>query len=367
MSFGNGAFGSGAFGSGGGSLVVPVSLADTALLSETITPDLVVVLQDLLSVAGVANPQAVFGAEAQSALQLLDHMHRMFPETTSDTMIFSEALTLLRSSVGALADELGVTTTADVTVALQVTMASSLALQDLAGRPELATLTDTATFSDALSVRARYYMELLDALGAADALARGVSIVGAVSSSLVTADTLAAQLVSNPSVLDELELLVWDGNNQELYQGWVVNAKTGAPAEYANYSFNSVAKIGGRYYGASATGLYLLEGDDDAGVAIDAVLRTGRVEVGGGYQARVERAYLGVRSSGKMVLKTITGDQVERWYEGSYDPAGVDTQRVKLGRGVKSRFWQFELINKNGADFELERIELLPVVLKRRV
>jgi hypothetical protein len=39
---------------------------------------------------------------------------------------------------------------------------------------------------------------------------------------------------------------------------------------------------------------------------------------------------------------------------------------VKMGRGVKSRYWQFTISNVDGADFEIDELVLLPIILKRR-
>jgi hypothetical protein len=40
---------------------------------------------------------------------------------------------------------------------------------------------------------------------------------------------------------------------------------------------------------------------------------------------------------------------------------------VKIGKGLRSRYWQFELVNIDGADFDLDTIEFHPVLLTRRV
>jgi hypothetical protein len=42
-------------------------------------------------------------------------------------------------------------------------------------------------------------------------------------------------------------------------------------------------------------------------------------------------------------------------------------QRVLFALGLRSRYWQFELVNVDGADFEIDELELHPLVLTRRV
>jgi hypothetical protein len=40
---------------------------------------------------------------------------------------------------------------------------------------------------------------------------------------------------------------------------------------------------------------------------------------------------------------------------------------VEVGQGLRSRYWQFELTNVDGGDFELDVLELYPLFLGRRV
>jgi hypothetical protein len=42
-------------------------------------------------------------------------------------------------------------------------------------------------------------------------------------------------------------------------------------------------------------------------------------------------------------------------------------RRTKLDRGVKATYWAFELENVDGADFEIESIEFMPVVMTRKI
>ena len=58
---------------------------------------------------------------------------------------------------------------------------------------------------------------------------------------------------------------------------------TGARSEvsvYSNFKFNSYAKYGGKYYGATQDGIFLLEGEDDAGIQIHTGARIGPTNFG---------------------------------------------------------------------------------------
>ncbi len=159
--------------------------------------------------------------------------------------------------------------------------------------------------------------------------------------------------------------------NGDVYTGWVFNTETMAPSEYRGYSFESMAGIGGRYYGVNSEGLYRLDGDDDAGSPIEASNLTGELDFGSAAIKRVEAAYIGYTADGDLVMKITTthaGKRRENWYRAVNPVRGEPTEtRVKPGKGLVSRYFQFELVNVNGADFDIDRIDFRPVALSRRL
>jgi hypothetical protein len=156
-----------------------------------------------------------------------------------------------------------------------------------------------------------------------------------------------------------------------VFSAIVLNTESLGISEYTNYPFNSFGKLGNDYLGASDTDIFRLTGADDAGTDIDAVIRTSMTNFGTNVFKRVPRAYLGYTSDGGMIMKTIStagGVKTERWYELSPRTADAPAAaRIQLGRGIKATYWQFELINKLGADFDIDSLQLYPMILKRRV
>jgi hypothetical protein len=45
----------------------------------------------------------------------------------------------------------------------------------------------------------------------------------------------------------------------------------------------------------------------------------------------------------------------------------MQTTRVTLGKGLRARYFKYELIAIDGHDFDLDNIEFLPIVSQRRV
>lgn len=147
-----------------------------------------------------------------------------------------------------------------------------------------------------------------------------------------------------------------------------MNTERQALTSYTNYAFNSFAKFNGVFLGASDAGVFALTGANDDGTVIGAVVRSGVSDFGTSYQKRVSRAYLGYRSDGDMLLRVVTNETSTHDYAVPYRAhTGLHGARVPIGKGLKSRYWQFELQNVAGASFTVDDLEIKPIVLRRRI
>lgn len=147
---------------------------------------------------------------------------------------------------------------------------------------------------------------------------------------------------------------------------WSVNPESGSAA-YENFPFNSFARIGGRNYGASEAGIFELVGDDDAGAPIHASINLGKRDFGSPALKGISYAYLGVKSTGQMVVRVTTPEGNSYLYQTRSADAFMATQRADFGKGLRAHYLELELYNQGGSDFTLERMEFVVNELKRRI
>lgn len=241
----------------------------------------------------------------------------------------------------------------------------------------LSALITTAT--DAVTAEA-----LIAAIGAATERVASAFIAGLASHEVATLGTVLADAVladaTTATTLDAHEALHaamaaglrFSIDNGE-YLAWVMNTESKGLTRYTQYPFNSFMRVAGRYYGATDTGVYLLEGDTDDGEAIRASLRTGLSNLGTRALKRLPSAYIGYRSNGDLLLKVVIANVEDGEREAHcYRLKAVNAQnpregRVPVGRGLKAVYWDFVLENIDGAAVEIDTIELMPLVLERRV
>ena len=156
----------------------------------------------------------------------------------------------------------------------------------------------------------------------------------------------------------------------EVYDAWVMNTETGGVWQYTNYPFTSYTKFGGKYYGIKEDGLYEITGTDDDGTDIEASIKTGLLDFGTSKLKRVPKAFLGLHANGDMLLNvthTTEEGKVTNWHRLEARSDAPEGMQVKLGRGPKARYWQFELKTVDGTDFSMDDLKVFPIVLKRRI
>lgn len=199
--------------------------------------------------------------------------------------------------------------------------------------------------------------------------------------------TMSGQIIFNVTMVETLQVLsmlttgatvnalmysTLTASDEAQYAGayaltWAVNADTGATSMYEGYDLNSMGKWGvSQYVGARNDGIYLMEGGTDDGVPIHASMAFGAKTFGTLQKKTVQHAYLGVASGGGLYAR-ITVDSKTYTYKVRRNSDVLQTQRIDMGRGLQATHVVLELLNENGADFELADIEFNIAVLARRI
>lgn len=140
-------------------------------------------------------------------------------------------------------------------------------------------------------------------------------------------------------------------------------------SQFRAYDFNSFAKIGDKYVGANASGLFVLdEYDTDAGLPIDAFFELVNSDWGIPNQKRIRSMTIGYESDGDLLVTVKDDDDTERNFllSPNHLASKQHSARVPGARDGKGRYWLIRVGNVNGSDFSIDQIEVVPVVLNRR-
>ena len=146
-----------------------------------------------------------------------------------------------------------------------------------------------------------------------------------------------------------------------------INTNTAGLTSYSNFDFNSFATFNGVTLAAGDNGLYQLTGTLDDTDTIDTTVKLGIFDFGSDKVKRVQELFFNYRADGDLTV-TVTLDDNEQYDYVLQETgmSGLFTNRLKLGKGAKARYWQVEVAGA-GVDFEIDNMELTPLELSRRL
>jgi hypothetical protein len=139
-----------------------------------------------------------------------------------------------------------------------------------------------------------------------------------------------------------------------VFETYVLTGARSEPSIYSNFSFNSYAKYRNQYFGAGPEGVYLLEGEDDAGDDIHSGIRIGPINFGTDREKRLRLLRCGGKTWEAQV-RVSNGNGSAGYYD-------VEGGRAAVSREVQGREITIEI-----SDFEsLDHLEIVPLILSKR-
>jgi hypothetical protein len=253
------------------------------------------------------------------------------------------------------------------------TLLSAVTFADLSIAAFSKTVTDAATFSDEAQIALAIRAMISEAMQIVDSTENQLYLMAIVEEQADISDDTQLTAQYFAELLDNGHFYALLKTPAELAQGWVMNTEGRMPvSEYDNYTFNSLAYAPHEMLGCTDEGVFTMSGDDDAGIPITAELTSLMLDFATSRQKRLSAAWIGYKADGELVLKIRAVDMdelVEYAFVGRnlLDAPAPQENRFKIGKGMRSRYWQFELVNVDGADFEIDQVELYPIRLDRRI
>lgn len=147
---------------------------------------------------------------------------------------------------------------------------------------------------------------------------------------------------------------------------YAVNRNLGSTTRYENYDFTRYLSVSGFNYGVKSDGVYLIGADSDDGQAVRASVDFGKQDFKTSQHKMVSNAYFTLSSSGTLQLR-VSDDSGNEYFYGVRESTRHNTVRADLGRGLKANYFELQLYNEGGADFDISDIEFLVAPTSRRI
>ena len=311
---------------------------------------------------GTITSAAVYQPTITTITDALDALVPAWPKSLDSA---SQAEDVLTSALAVLVlGSLGLTGVASPEAIYRPTIAQSTEHAGVVSRFFGGSLAGSTGVLSEITALPRFDRVLLGATGS-EVTQGGLLILRVtIADSHVSDDTDVVNMIFSPTLDSGIDFSFAHISPDGSTTVWVVNTRTGATTEYQNYAFNSFAQMGHKYLGATSAGLYELNGDDDVGTDVVARLRSGFGQFAGSRFSGFKAAYLGIRATGDLLFRLVYADDTVTNY--AVKARDMETVKVNLGKGVRARYIAFEL-ESTGQDFDLESVELVPMVAQRRV
>lgn len=320
------------------------------------------VIVERLRVAFSQVPNTARQFTLTDTVRIIDRLLPGIPLTIAETI--GVALDQQVQDLVTISESLGIQQTLAPIFAYNRSISETLQLVDVLGRFFGGEINETLTVAEALAGTASLPVTLAETVSIAQTVTPQMVLRVVAAEELDITATDALNMIFSPTVNDGFEISAAYLSPGGGILTWAMNTRTGAVTEYQNYAFNSFAKLGNKYIGASSSGLYELLGDDDDGTNIVATLRSGFAQWGGAHLGSFKAAYLAVRGAGQFVLRVITGD--DKTYNYTVTTESMKTTKVNMGKGLRARYFAFELVS-SGQDFDLDTLEFIPLIADRRI
>ena len=347
---------------------VALDLASTMNFTDQIDSRVIAVLIDQIFADGSFS----YSWEGISALADEIGMNDLLGIFFSDIIEESISVSDLWSHYGlvlALSDAIRVTGVVSNILETRDILADAFALSDLIDKVMAGELTDAAQFTDVFQTTLETVAAVLDEMLLGDTLEFSLTVTALVEEqvNLVDSTDTIGELLS--ALEDGIFIDVFLTTDAGVYDAWIMNTMTTGVSRYDNQAFNSFALHTNRkYLGAMEDGVYELEGSTDDGTPISGLIKSGLMDFGSTLNKRIKDAWFAMATDGQMLLKMTTTDgegqgKVERWYRVVETP---NMYRARMAKGVRAKYWQFQLENIDGADFDVDSIVLHAIPLSRR-
>lgn len=318
--------------------------------------------RDVIEVNETLVPNARYSMAASGGIKASELVRVALPAAMAQSVTVAAAT---RAMNGVLVlERLALTDLARPTARYGAALVQALTMHDALARFFGAEVAEGISIAPAQASVYRGHAGVADTLAISAALGHSLILKVTVPEGIDITPAQAVKMVFRPTLHDGVMFDAVYVHPNGTITTWAVNTRTNAVTEYTGYNFNSFAPVGLRYLAAADTGLYVLDGATDANDAIIADIKTGLAQFAGSRFTAIKAVYLGIRATGEFALKIIDGANVERTYKVLVD--GRRTAKVQVGKGIRTRYMAFELVS-TGQDFDLDTIEIIPLLETRRV
>jgi hypothetical protein len=138
---------------------------------------------------------------------------------------------------------------------------------------------------------------------------------------------------------------------------YTMNLSNFGVSTFTNYPFNSYCLFKGSYLGAKSDGIYLLSGEKDVSTDIEVEMLKEAIGQEVSNKKNIPVIFADLETDGQYDLRVQSEDQ-EMAYPGIPYHDGLRLQKIKVGRGLRGRYFGIQIKNRDGGKMRLNSLEI---------
>lgn len=347
---------------------IPVYIVnDQISMNDTVLETLINVITENITLNTVLSSNAVFQNILQDSAGVQDALAAVFPILVTEDITLQDTPDGLIKLIERLLEAVTVTSSTITQLNALSAIAVALSLNEDALRFLGASVSENLTVSDDDAIETLLvFFTLAENINITQSAQDSITFTAIVPENITFDNATSVSQQLSVACQEGIVLTTVPDDNETIRRGWVMNPETFAVWNYTNFAFDSMANFNGSVLLADQSGLYRLEGTRDLGQIINLKVTSSALDFGTSNLKQIRQSYVGITTDGQTILVVKNDGRNESRYRLRKSTQFKDVQHMKVGKGLKGHFWQFEIIDETGDEFELEFVEVFPVVYGRK-
>lgn len=344
------------------------TVAENLEIGDTFSEEQLIAIIDAIAASDALSSQGNLKRAISENIEILDILLVIVQALASENIQIDDGLVGLRRTYRYLTDLMAISDVNSIAGSVYAAiLTAALLISDEEAALTVLAISEGLAVSETLDYYVSMARAITEAMELSDTGEPSISFFSVVADEFFTDSQFDTMQSFIAEIQDGIQFTTVINSAGESWVGYVINPEGYAVSTYDNYKFNSIAHYNRNYLGAAATGLYEIGGTDDDGDYIIAKLLTAVMDFGTSNRKYVPTLYLGVVNDSKLVLKVSVDGRSTSYYELTPDSNNLDTQYIKIGKGLVGRYWQFELITKQNEGLDIDSIEFFPLTMGRKI
>lgn len=300
-------------------------------------------------------------------LNIIDSQYIILDEISNDLLTLSEDSVPVINQIIFLLDDIRMSEVWFNNSSIVVDINELIDILDNVSYGILKTILETLNISDTLSQLITAITNINDGIILSFSNAPSSLYLHIIEDEMDMLETIDNFTIFNSLLSDNFILTIEDSKGDDTYSSYLLSPETFSVSTYSNYNFTGSCKFNDEYLFINENGLYRYGGTLDDSEIIQAEIETAALSFGTSNLKQIPNFYMGLSNSNKIVLKVSVDGQATVYYKLNKKTDHLQSQLIKIGKGLIGRYFQFELITQDNTQFELESLEFTPITLKRKL